>query len=217
MAAKKTAVGTKRTSKAKAPTTAGARAAKKQAALAQKLEDFRVKYLGGRPLTNELRVLLSRELDASLDAYDFSFGLEAGDVALLANTATAPGGAAWSALFDEIAWFGRIQAGSFGYFHGGADTLEGAPVVFFGYGGPLLIAAGPTLLDALLRVDDDDDDIRESLITVSETLGLPPPLSADDRDAELERAPSPEARLAALRKSHPANTAARPLRTAARR
>ena len=47
-----------------------------------------------------------------------------------------------------------------------------------------------------------------------ETLGLPPPLSADDRDAELERAPSPDARLAALQKLHPANTAARPLRIA---
>jgi hypothetical protein len=125
---------------------------------------------------------------------------------------TGPLGAKWAAFFEEVSWIAEEREGGLvGYFHGGAPTLAGAPIVCLENDGSLRLS-GPTLVDHLAERKEKK---LQSLEAFCAATGLAAPLRPKSRAARLEKLPSPEARLEELaRRVTPAATRVRPVATA---
>jgi hypothetical protein len=173
--------------------------------LEKKLATVQKKALGGRAPTAELTALWAHGLQKKDNAF---FGSPTyGEVSLVASGDTGSEGylsganaEVWEALFREISWIGEeADGGLVGYYHRGAKSLDGAPIVYLDNEG-LFHVTGLTLVDHFAWRREGEDENGE-LDAFCDSAKLPKPLPAKKREAAVKSIASPGIRLAELEKA----------------
>lgn len=157
------------------------------------------KVLVGRAVPHELAVFLSAGRSAFFGEPDY------GEVTFLSGPATSTDhyvdsadGEVWATLFAEIVWIAEeADGGLIGYYHGGAKSLDEAPIVYLSNEGSFTVT-GRTLVDHFAWRKGDELDELEAFCTKSK---LPGPMTTKAREASVKGVKSLDVRFRELKKA----------------